>query len=304
MGEIVTNLIGVAQPAEVDDPFARTLNLASSLRDVDVFSLELASSKRGATFMVRAPEGAAIEGTIRAQYTDGAVYAVRPEDDPMCLADDERMWTHSLTVSGPELMPLRLPGSEVEATPDGDPLVGVVGALNSLGGVVRAIVRITLSPAPRELFLIKHQEEFAEHSEDPARRGSQDRTGPSWSWFLFALAFATGILCISSYILGQHLHPLGFIVAEISLWTAVVLLVVAAVVSFVRWRRRREITVHFHDPDLAKRRVESVPFEMLLQVHVVLAGHDTSAERAREFAATIIRFYRLFGQDGRSPVPR
>jgi hypothetical protein len=137
-------LLMVVPPRTGERTLLAVENLLQAMAVEEPFSLELAGTGDGVSFLVRTRSPVVFRQQLAIHYPQARIQALPPEDDPLRLRPGERAWTRILTTAGPEFLPLRTFRDDDLLDPGSDPLLAVLGALGAVEQGERLIARLVL----------------------------------------------------------------------------------------------------------------------------------------------------------------
>jgi Helicase HerA, central domain len=141
-------------------------------------ALELAGTPQRRSFIVRATTVSAlnhVEAVLRSQYSQMEVRALREEEDPFHLSENEAVSAIELASGGASYMPLRTWQKDQRGDQETmDPIMGLLSALTKLPEHTRVIAQLGLVPAAND-WSRKDQRKSIENALDPEKRDLQHR---------------------------------------------------------------------------------------------------------------------------------
>ena len=124
--------------------------MLAAFGSMGIFSLEIVGDDSGIRLMARCggTGASSFRRALGGYYPQAYIEEVPMAEDPLVLGADERVWTRSLKVTGHEALPL-LTFDEDLTMPGTDPLLGIFGAMSSLGDGERLVASLVLSGKER-----------------------------------------------------------------------------------------------------------------------------------------------------------
>ncbi len=176
-------------------------------------SLDIAATAQGTAFLVRArPAGMRrLLSQVAAIYPQAELRPIqtsrRPGPDPARMGDDELLAACALTPREPAYLPIRT-FRDADLADDrggqGDPILGILGAMGQLPEGWRALSQLLLRPAPAR-WSDRYRRLALEHPL-AAERAAGSRTGPSSTSIALLAATVTGL---AAFVLGQQWYAAG-----------------------------------------------------------------------------------------------
>ena len=252
-------------------------NLLSSIAVPEPFSLEIAGDAAGVTLLARCREGSFVKQQLGAHYPQAKVGEVSPEDDPLRLAEGERVWSMTLRLHGSEYLPLRTFRDDDLRDQGSDPLISVIGAMSDLRDGERLVARLKLLSLGPEW--ARHHQEKAERRQRPDPANNSQNTQAQIDT---KNGVTLAILGVAAFV-GLR----GYLwIQDGETWKAVLLgLGTAAALTLAGWawwRIRKALSGGKHrDPLLIKEKTSRIAYEAQLEIIAVLP-QDGSEDRARE----------------------
>ena len=238
----------------------------------DPFSLEMASSADGVTFLVRCHDDSVVWHQLAAHYPQAHIETIAAEDDPALLRENENAWSIDLKVDGANYLPIRTFRDDDLLDQGSDPMLAIIGALSDLRAGERVLSRLVLhSLGPN--WSQAYQEKGYERPDVPQNR--EEATGqqkPSPGPIFGLLAAAAGLfLALRGYTWYQQGQVLPAVLLAAGTFG------MACLGAWV-WSRFRRPGQDIHDPIPIREKVSRVAFNVRLEVTAFV--HNSIPERA------------------------
>lgn len=278
-------LLAVKPPRSGQRTLLGIENLLQALAGSEPFALELASNREGVRLLVRSRSDALVRGQIGSHYPQARIEELPTERDPLCVREDEEVWSVTLRASGPEYLPLRIFSDRDLLDPGSDPLLAPIGALAGLDAGERIVARLRLHPLPADWSQPYQALTQPPERTPPAPSGRyQSKNGPE--------PLALTVLALGGFGAFQGYSWLE--AGEIWNLTALCAGVAAALIGGAwlrrRWKRSHKRSI---DPQLVKEKVYRAAFEADLELVAVLPG-GTQSERAAQLLEQVATAYRHY----------
>ena len=277
-------LLAVTPPRTGERTLLGVENLLGSIAVPEPFSLEIAGSVDGVRLMARCVKDEVVRTQLSAHYPQAGIYEVQPEDDPLCVGQDEQVWELTLRSSGPEYVPLRVFRDDDLLDPGSDPIIAILGALSDLNEGERVVSRLllrSLGPDWSQSHQVKaHKRPVVEPRESPYSY----HTGPLQTDGITMALLGAGVLAaVKAYLWVQD----GEVWKAALLGAATVSGVISAALAWHRWRRTRS---RVYDPLLIREKVARIAFDAELRIVSVLPK-STGFQRAMELLSAVTAAY-------------
>ena len=281
-------LLAVTPPRTGEHTLLGVENLLQSIAVPEPFSLELAGESGGVTLMARCRDDEVVRGQLAAHYPQARIREVPGDEDPLRLGEGEQAWSMSLTVSGPEYVPLRTFRDDDLLDPGSDPLLALVGALSALKEGERVVARLLLRSLGPDWSESHMQKGLARPGPEPRPSSSHaERTQAlQTDGVNMAILGAAALAALRGYLWVQDGETWKAVLLGVGVLTAL------AVAGWARWRWKKAHS-RVYDPLLIKEKVSRVAFDAQFQVTAILP-HDAPGERARELLDPIAAAYRHY----------
>ena len=248
-------LLTITPPRTGERTLLGVENLLQALAVDEAFSLEIAGTADGASFLVRTSSPDVFQQQLAIHYPQARIRPLPPEEDPLRPREGEQAFTKVLTLARQEFLPLRTFRDDDLLDAGSDPLLAVLGALSNLSGDQRLGARLVL----RSL-------------------------GPSWSeQYQTKPLKVEGIgMIILLGLIGLGLQNQiwlrdGMLIKAILLDTAVAAAVIAAVPLLWRWRRSAS---RIYDQKLMQEKISRPAY--LAELHLTAILPEDEAERTAQ----------------------
>ena len=119
-------------------------NLLQALAVEEAFSLEIAGTADGVSFLVRTRSPVVFRQQLAIHYPQARIRTLRTEEDPLRPGEGEQAFTRVLTLARQEFLPLRTFRDDDLLDAGSDPLLAVLGALSTLNSGQRLGARLVL----------------------------------------------------------------------------------------------------------------------------------------------------------------
>ncbi|MCY4576696.1 MAG: type IV secretion system DNA-binding domain-containing protein [Chloroflexi bacterium] len=137
-------LLSITPPRTGERTMLGVENMLQAIAVPEPFSLEIAGNGDGVRLLVRCIDSQTVRGQVGVHYPQARVSAVNDADDPLTLDEGEEAWTTSLTVRGPEYVPLRVFRDDDLLDEGSDPMLALIGALSAVRPKERVVARLVL----------------------------------------------------------------------------------------------------------------------------------------------------------------
>ena len=280
-------LLAVVPPRTGDNTLLGVENLLQSIAVPEPFALELAGDHQGVMLLARCLDGEVVRSQLAAHYPQARLREVPPEDDPLALRPGEAAWSMTLTVQGPEYVPLRTFRDQDLVDPGSDPLLALLGAMASLREGERVVTRLLLRSLGPD-WSGRHQDRAlrAPGGERALSALGEQARAHQTDGVNLALLGAGVLAAMRGYLWlrdGETLKA-GMLAAGVTAGLAL------GGWAWWRWKRVRS---RLYDPLLIREKVSRIAFDAELRVTVILPTED-AAPRAEELLRRLATAYRHF----------
>ena len=245
-------------------------NLLASLPVGDTVALEIAGDTEGIRYFTRSPgHTPALKALLQGHYSESEVSEVHG-DDPMEVRPCEMVHTRTFRVDGPEYLPIRTFDDRDFTNPGADPLMAVLGALESPRQGERVVTRLLLKRLPPDWAAKWHDKAMGgagsanqvQADDIRAQSTAESSIGMGEVLKLGGLALlAVGFLVWQAFNDGNTFRAAALLAG------ASMVTVTAAVLYFKVFRKKDPPS--FHDPSIVEPRIRGAGFESELQVSVI-----------------------------------
>jgi len=146
------------------------------------FALELVGTRDEQGFVLRASSAHHLQilsAQLSAQYPQADIIPISPAADPLLLRQGEHALIGTFALAQPAWMPLKTFTGKALVEPGGDPLVGILHAMDAAGPGQRIVAQLALERAP-DHWISRHLRKSVEHplqEERDARQASTRERG-------------------------------------------------------------------------------------------------------------------------------
>ena len=280
-------LLAVTPPSTGERTLLGVENMLQSIAIPEPFSLEMAGDVDGVTLMARCLDDQVVRQQLSTHYPQARIHEVRPEDDPMRLAEDEQAWSMTLRASGPDYVPLRTFRDDDLLDPGSDPLIALLGSLSDLNEGERVVSRLmlrSLGPDWSQAHLEKAHKRPVQETRD-STYSNQVRHHQSDVNAMAVLGVAA-LVGLRGYLW----------VRDGETWKAALLgvgIAAALTVAGWAWWRIKKARSRVYDPLLIREKVARIAFDADIQVTAILPPGGT-AERASGLLDSVAAAYRHY----------
>jgi hypothetical protein len=195
------------------------------------FSLELVGTRREQGFVLRASSESQLtllSKQFEAQYPQAELHRIAPSADPLLVHRGELAVVGEFALARASWMPLKTFSGKVLAEPGGDPLAGILAAMEPLGSGQRIICQLTLVRAP-DSWIAPDIRKAVEHPLQEERDALLTaRKGVQYNDDAEGAKIAIGIVLALVAVLGYRWYLAHN-------WLPIALLVVALIAGGVGW---------------------------------------------------------------------
>ena len=321
VGELIDEeretFISILPPSDVPAPLSGAQKMIESACAKEVVSLEIAGDRDQMTFGVRGRDADGIRGQLESHFPQAQLSI--PGLDPIRPREGENALTTVFTIAGAEPLPLRTFDDEKVLREGSDPLLGVVGAIQSLREGERVLTRGIVRAKRRGYFeKYRHaalsgpgganeQSRTADRDEqhtqgngasDPLVRLGWCAAGLGMVTVIVLSLFGVGIQEIMDFLKGLSPSELG-IFGAVYAFAALVTFVIYELIAS-RFRPKRV----YYKPELIEDRVDYSPYDLEIQVLVFVPDSDGWRTRAQGIAAMFEKAYGVFDRELGSSIAR
>ena len=267
-------LLTITPPRTGERTLLGVENLLQALAVDEAFSLEIAGTADGASFLVRTSSPDVFQQQLAIHYPQARIRPVPPEEDPMRPREGEQAFTKVLTLARQEFLPLRTFRDDDMLDAGSDPLLAVLGALSNLSGDQRLGARLVLrSLGP------SWSEQYQRKSLVPPMSPVMN---PSYQYQTRPLKVEGIGMIILLGLIGLGLQNQiwlrdGMLIKAILLDTAVAAAVIAAMLLLWRWRRSAS---RIYDQKLMQEKISRPAY--LAELHLTAILPEDEAERTAQ----------------------
>ena len=267
-------LLTITPPRTGERTLLGVENLLQALAVDEAFSLEIAGTADGASFLVRTSSPDVFQQQLAIHYPQARIRPLLPEEDPLRPREGEQAFTKVLTLARQEFLPLRTFRDDDILDAGSDPLLAVLGALSNLSGDQRLGARLvlrSLGPSWSE----RHQRLSLVPPMSPVMN-------PSYQYQTRPLKVEGIGMIILLGLIGLGLQNQiwlrdGMLIKAILLDTAVAAAVIAAVPLLWRWRRSAS---RIYDQKLMQEKISRPAY--LAELHLTTILPEDEAERTAQ----------------------
>ena len=267
-------LLTITPPRTGERTLLGVENLLQALAVEEAFSLEIAGTADGASFLVRTSSPDVFQQQLAIHYPQARIRPVPPEEDPLRPREGEQAFTKVLTLARQEFLPLRTFRDDDLLDAGSDPLLAVLGALSNLSGDQRLGARLvlrSLGPSWSE----QHQRKSLVPPMSPVMN-------PSYQYQTRPLKVEGIGMIILLGLIGLGLQNQiwlrdGMLIKAILLDAAVAAAVIAAVPLLWRWRRSAS---RIYDQKLMQEKISRPAY--LAELHLTAILPEDEAERTAQ----------------------
>ena len=267
-------LLTITPPRTGERTLLGVENLLQALAVDEAFSLEIAGTADGASFLVRTSSPDVFQQQLAIHYPQARIRPLPPEEDPLRPREGEQAFTKVLTLARQEFLPLRTFRDDDLLDAGSDPLLAVLGALSNLSGDQRLGARLVLrSLGP------SWSEQYQRKSLVPPMSPVMN---PSYQYQTRPLKVEGIGMIILLGLIGLGLQNQiwlrdGMLIKAILLDTAVAAAVIAAVPLLWRWRRSAS---RIYDQKLMQEKISRPAY--LAELHLTAILPEDEAERTAQ----------------------
>ena len=267
-------LLTITPPRTGERTLLGVENLLQALAVEEAFSLEIAGTADGASFLVRTSSPDVFQQQLAIHYPQARIRPLPPEEDPLRPREGEQAFTKVLTLARQEFLPLRTFRDDDILDAGSDPLLAVLGALSNLSGDQRLGARLVLrSLGP------SWSEQYQRKSLVPPMSPVMN---PSYQYQTRPLKVEGIGMIILLGLIGLGLQNQiwlrdGMLIKAILLDTAVAAAVIAAVPLLWRWRRSAS---RIYDQKLMQEKISRPAY--LAELHLTAILPEDEAERTAQ----------------------
>ena len=268
-------LVSITPPRRGEAALTAIENSLDALPQDYSVSLEMAASNRGISLLARYDEMSLMRRMLTSHYPQAVIDEMPPAEDPLIVHSNERAWTRTLRVAGPEYLPIR--HSLDDLTERGaDPILTLFGAIDSLNAGERVLTRIVLSPIEHDWAAQYHElgmmgagslnQTVTDHQRD--QQNIQNASGGDIDAKLFiplAILAIGGLYGYQLYQADDMLKLYGFGAAGIA--------AVALAGAGWWWFFRGDSGPILHDPKIVQERLSRLAFESHIEIVVIQNDH-------------------------------
>ena len=283
-------LMEIVTPRTNSATLTATENFLAAISLAEPFSLEIAATSRSRWFLARAESEVMrrhVEGQLGAAYPQAELRRLDltryPHLDPAALRDGEQVAVCTLTLRAPPYLPLRtFRDVDVSEGGQGDPVLGILGALADLPDGWRALSQAVLRPAP-DTWCEGYVRLAVEHPLASERTASHADTSLT-SVFLTAGLLAAVVLGLQAYQWYTTRH-----------WAQLALLATALAVGIpgLLWLARRLGRKKVYDMRLVQEKINRIAYITHLRL-AVFAPADAPRAEVEACVARLAAAYRQF----------
>ena len=283
------SLISITPSASGSLTLSNIVNTMEALRGKPTFSLELASSAGSLRMLLRSRTGTGIPSLMTNSMQQAQISYLADSEDPMIQRSEEVALSSTLSIIGPEHLPLRTIDDEALAVPGADHLVDIINGMVQKGPTERLVTRLILRPRPLD-WLVEHQRQGligsgSENQKMASAEQSIRRSSVSFVPVFFAGAVITGILGYQWYTQEDYLK-IGLLGGGLGL----------AGLAYLKLRKMFKPSYKFDDPNLVIERVGWGGFEAQLQIHAFVGSRYASLNRAEVLVEQIESLYSAYNE--------
>lgn len=258
------------------------------------FALELAGTRREQVFLLRASSSeqqVLLCKQLEAHYPQAEHEQIAPEYDPLVLRPGERAVVGTFALARPSWMPLKTFSGNALAQPGGDPILGILAAMEPLSSGERIICQLALERAPDQ-WIDRYVRKAVEHPLQEER----DKAAAARATTSASVDAREGSKLLAGVLLAlvgfygyrwYHEQAWGLLVL-----LALMLLAGAGGVAFWHARRRRRT---IYDMKLVAEKLVRAPFYTHLHVIVIGPQAASSEGQLRTHLHRLAVAYRQFG---------
>ena len=267
-------LLTITPPRTGERTLLGVENLLQALAVEEAFSLEIAGTADGASFLVRTSSPDVFQQQLAIHYPQARIRPLPPEEDPLRPREGEQAFTKVLTLARQEFLPLRTFRDDDILDAGSDPLLAVLGALSNLSGEQRLGARLVLrSLGP------SWSEQYQRKSLVPPMSPVMN---PSYQYQTRPLKVEGIGMIILLGLIGLGLQNQiwlrdGMLIKAILLDTAVAAAVIAAVPLLWRWHRSAS---RIYDQKLMQEKISRPAY--LAELHLTAILPEDEAERTAQ----------------------
>ena len=267
-------LLTITPPRTGERTLLGVENLLQALAVEEAFSLEIAGTADGASFLVRTSSPDVFQQQLAIHYPQARIRPVPPEEDPLRPGEGEQAFTKVLTLARQEFLPLRTFRDDDLLDAGSDPLLAVLGALSNLGSDQRLAARLVLrSLGP------SWSEQYQRKSLVPPMSPVMN---PSYQYQTRPLKVEGIGMIVLLGLIGLGLQNQiwlrdGMLIKAILLDTAVAAAVIAAVPLLWRWRKNAS---RIYDQKLMQEKISRPAY--LAELHLTAILPEDEAERTAQ----------------------
>ena len=311
--------ISILPPSDVPAPLSGAQKMIESTPQGEALSLEIAGEGGRVTFGVRCRDADAAWGQLESHFPQARLSL--PGIDPIRPREGERAMTTVLTVSGAEPLPLRTFEDERILREGSDPLLGIAGAIQSLGEGERVLVR-NIAKSKKRGYFEKYRLDALSgpggaNEQSRATERDEQRTQKQTSSdqlknlglcaaglgmamvIVFVLSlFNVGIAEIRDFL--EEPNPLEWVI--VGAVGVGAMLVTFFIFEQIAARFRTEKT--YYDPRLIEDRVDHSPYDLEIQVIVFVPDSHNWKTRSNTITGWIEKAYRVFDRELGSSIAR
>ncbi|GER88955.1 hypothetical protein KDW_31170 [Dictyobacter vulcani] len=279
------------------------------LNDRHPIALELVGTAEQRRFVIRATSQEGLDHAItqlRARYPLAYFRSLLADDDPFVLRAGETISAIELKAGAAAYLPLRS-WTEDEQSSDHamDPLLGVLGALDTLPPGVRVISQLALAPAPMN-WSRRHQRKAIEHALEPAREKERHvlreqhrpmgERGPSLPILMLGALLLVGVMTYSTW---KNMMPISWqqaiagllhdiitphpgassLPVSLSLPALIVASILVALFIGIDQLRRRYQRPPIYDQALVGQKTSQMAYRVRFRLYVISADDSSISSR-------------------------